>query len=33
MMAVPTPMREVRAATHAMVETASDPYASADHTE
>src|SRR5437660_9095896 len=33
MMAVPTPIRSVRAATHATVVTASDPYASALHTE
>ena len=33
MIAVPTPMRSVTAATQVMVVTASEPYASADHTE
>ncbi len=33
MIAVPTPMCLVTAATHVMVVTASEPYASADHTE
>jgi hypothetical protein len=33
MTAVPTPIRSVRAATHVSVVTASEPYASALHTE
>ncbi len=33
MIAVPTPIRWVTAATQVIVVTASEPYASADHTE